>query len=103
VDLVDPDPDSQHWLTVCWMQGWSLPVFTKFDNPGSLAAPLAQGLTTAYLPAFNLLLLLCPAPLCCDWTMGSIPLIHSLSGRAAGGGTFFTVFRIRDILRRIRT
>jgi hypothetical protein len=62
------------------IQGWNLPVFTKFDNPGSLAPPLAQSLTTAYLPAFNLLLLLCPAPLCCDWTMGSIPLIHSLSG-----------------------
>ena len=28
------------------------------------------------------LLLVLPAPLCCDWTMGSIPLIHSLSGTA---------------------
>ena len=65
----------------CFAQGWSLPVFTKFDNPGSVAPPLGRALTTAYLPAFNLVLLACPASLCCDWTMGSIPIIHSLSGR----------------------
>jgi hypothetical protein len=66
------------------LQGSSLPVFTKFDNPGSLAPPLSQALTTAYLPAFNLLLLVWPSPLCCDWTMGSIPLIQTISGTHYG-------------------
>jgi len=60
------------------MQGASLPVFTKFDNPASLAETLPRYLTYSYLPCLNLWLLLCPSELCCDWTMGTIPLINSL-------------------------
>ena len=61
------------------LQGSSLPVFTKFDNPGSHAAALPKALTLTHLIYVNLGLLLCPSNLCCDWTMGSIPLIHSFS------------------------
>lgn len=61
------------WL----MQGASLPVFTRFDNPASHADTAAKLLTFTYLPCLNTWLLLCPAQLCCDWTMGSIPLLQS--------------------------
>ena len=61
------------------LQGSSLPVFTKFDNPGSHAPPLPKALTLTHLLYVNLGLLFCPSNLCCDWTMGSIPLINSLS------------------------
>jgi len=60
------------------MQGSSLPVFTKFDNPASLSQTIPRILTYLYLPCLNLWLLLCPSTLCCDWTMGSIPLLSSL-------------------------
>ena len=61
------------WL----MQGASLPVFTRFDNPASHADTVTKLLTFSYLPCFNTWLLLCPSQLCCDWTMGSIPLLQS--------------------------
>jgi len=61
------------------LQGSSLPVFTKFDNPASLAEALPKILTYAYLPCLNLWLLLCPSNLCCDWTMGTVPLLSSLA------------------------
>ena len=61
------------------LQGSSLPVFTKFDNPGSHATALPKALTLTHLLYVNLSLLFCPSNLCCDWTMGSIPLINSLS------------------------
>merc|ERR1719282_2265568 len=59
------------------MQGSSLPVFTKFDNPASHASTISRYLTYSYLPCLNIWLLLCPLQLCCDWTMGSIPLLQS--------------------------
>ena len=59
------------------MQGSSLPVFTKFDNPASHADTISRYLTYSYLPCLNVWLLLCPSQLCCDWTMGSIPLLQS--------------------------
>lgn len=61
------------------MQGSSLPVFTKFDNPASLAEPMTRILTYSYLPCLNLWLLLCPVTLCCDWTMNSVSLLTSIS------------------------
>ncbi|GFT58697.1 protein O-mannosyl-transferase TMTC3 [Nephila pilipes] len=56
-----------------------LPVFTKFDNPAAAAETPTRQLTFNYLIALNSWLLLCPADLCCDWTMGSVPLILSWS------------------------
>lgn len=61
------------------MQGSTLPVFTKFDNPASLADNTSKYLTYSFLPALNAWLLLCPSSLCCDWTMGTVPLVSSLS------------------------
>jgi len=61
------------------LQGASLPVFTKFDNPASHSEGLSKILTYSYLPCLNFWFLLCPTNLCCDWTMGSIPLLQSAS------------------------
>ena len=61
------------------VQGSSLPVFTRFDNPASQATGLTRHLTLSLLPCLNLGLLLCPARLCCDWTMASIPLLTSFA------------------------
>jgi tetratricopeptide (TPR) repeat protein len=66
-------------LRISMMQGSTLPVFTKFDNPASLAPASSKYLTYSYLPALNSWLLLCPSSLCCDWTMGTVPLVTSLS------------------------
>ena len=67
------------FLRIQVMQGASLPVFTKFDNPASVAALLPRYLTFCFLPCLNIWLLLCPSSLCCDWTMGSVPLLTSLA------------------------
>ncbi|CAL1282072.1 unnamed protein product [Larinioides sclopetarius] len=56
-----------------------LPVFTKFDNPAAASETPTRQLTFNYLIALNSWLLLCPSDLCCDWTMGSVPLVRSWS------------------------
>jgi len=59
------------------IMGSTLPVFTVFDNPASYSPSPTRQLTYAYLVAVNLGLLINPDSLCCDWTMGTIPLIQS--------------------------
>ena len=59
------------------IMGSQLPVFTRFDNPASVAPTPARQLTYHYLISVNLWLLLFPCNLCCDWTMGTIPLVES--------------------------
>lgn len=59
------------------IMGSQLPVFTRFDNPASVAPTPTRQLTYHYLIAVNLWLLLFPCNLCCDWTMGTIPLVES--------------------------
>ena len=72
-------------LRIQLLQGASLPVFTEFDNPASQAEGLSKALTFSLLPCLNLWLLLCPARLCCDWTMGSVPLLTSLTDPRTAG------------------
>ncbi|KPP61924.1 transmembrane and TPR repeat-containing protein 3-like [Scleropages formosus] len=55
-----------------------LPVFTRFDNPAAVSQTPARQLTFNYLLPVNAWLLLNPSELCCDWTMGTIPLVESL-------------------------
>uniref|UniRef100_A0A2K6MHU0 Transmembrane O-mannosyltransferase targeting cadherins 3 n=1 Tax=Rhinopithecus bieti TaxID=61621 RepID=A0A2K6MHU0_RHIBE len=55
-----------------------LPVFTRFDNPAAVSPTPTRQLTFNYLLPVNAWLLLNPSELCCDWTMGTIPLIESL-------------------------
>lgn len=59
------------------IMGSQLPVFTRFDNPASVAYTPSRQLTYHYLTSVNLWLLLFPSELCCDWTMGTIPLVES--------------------------
>ncbi|XP_045479364.1 protein O-mannosyl-transferase Tmtc3-like [Harmonia axyridis] len=69
--------------TVCLLlfrlqiMGSQLPVFTRFDNPASVAPTPTKQLTYNYLLSVNLWLLLFPCNLCCDWTMGTIPLVET--------------------------
>ena len=60
------------------IMGSKLPVFTRFDNPASVAPTPARQLSYAHLISVNLWLLLFPCDLCCDWTMGTIPLVESV-------------------------
>nr|XP_033808175.1 protein O-mannosyl-transferase TMTC3 [Geotrypetes seraphini]XP_033808176.1 protein O-mannosyl-transferase TMTC3 [Geotrypetes seraphini]XP_033808177.1 protein O-mannosyl-transferase TMTC3 [Geotrypetes seraphini] len=55
-----------------------LPVFTRFDNPAAVSPTPTRQLTFNYLLPINAWLLLNPSELCCDWTMGTIPLVESL-------------------------
>ncbi|CAG5957608.1 unnamed protein product [Menidia menidia] len=55
-----------------------LPVFTRFDNPAAVSPAPARQLTFNYLLPVNAWLLLNPSELCCDWTMGTIPLVESI-------------------------
>lgn len=55
-----------------------LPVFTRFDNPAAVSPTPSRQLTFNYLLPVNAWLLLFPSDLCCDWTMGTIPLIESV-------------------------
>jgi len=61
------------------VMGGQLPVFTRFDNPAAVADTPWSQLTFNYMLPLNAWLLLNPSWLCCDWTMGTIPLIESLS------------------------
>ncbi len=58
--------------------GHSLPVFTVFDNPASYQESPVKQMTYAYLVALNSWLLVSPAQLLCDWTMGTVPLVTSV-------------------------
>ncbi|XP_076332869.1 protein O-mannosyl-transferase Tmtc3-like isoform X2 [Tachypleus tridentatus] len=55
-----------------------LPQFNRFDNPASVSPTPTRQLTYNYLLSLNAWLLLYPCDLCCDWTMGSIPLVTTL-------------------------
>ncbi len=62
-----------------YVMGSTLPVFTSFDNPASYSEAPTKQLTWSYLVAINSWLLLAPSDLCCDWTMGTVPLIEGIS------------------------
>lgn len=70
--------------TVCLLlarlqiMGSQLPVFTRFDNPASVTHTPVRQFTYHYLISLNLWLLLFPCDLCCDWTMGTVPLVESI-------------------------
>ncbi|XP_064602710.1 protein O-mannosyl-transferase TMTC3-like [Liolophura sinensis] len=61
------------------VMGAQLPIFTRFDNPASVSPTPTRHLTFNYLLPVNMWLLLFPSDLCCDWTMGTIPLISSIT------------------------
>ncbi|XP_037088175.1 LOW QUALITY PROTEIN: protein O-mannosyl-transferase Tmtc3-like [Pollicipes pollicipes] len=60
------------------IMGAQLPVFTRFDNPASVAGSPSRQLTYNYLVGVNGGLLLLPHGLCCDWTMGTVPPVTSI-------------------------
>nr|XP_022287196.1 transmembrane and TPR repeat-containing protein 3-like isoform X2 [Crassostrea virginica] len=60
------------------VMGAQLPIFTRYDNPASMENTPARQLTFNYLLPINAWLLLFPSGLCCDWTMGTIPVISSI-------------------------
>ena len=76
--------------------GGGSPSFVDSDNPASFSPhPLTRFLTYSYLCAVNLWLLFCPSCLCFDWSMGSIPLVDTLSdlrNLATVGGASLVVF-----------
>jgi len=49
----------------------------RFDNPAAEADFPARHLTYNYLFSLNAWLLIFPLNLCCDWTMGTIPLVET--------------------------
>lgn len=53
----------------------------RFDNPASVSEWPTRYLTYNYLVSVNLWLLLFPCDLCCDWTMGTIPLVESVTDK----------------------
>uniref|UniRef100_A0A0P6DC12 dolichyl-phosphate-mannose--protein mannosyltransferase n=1 Tax=Daphnia magna TaxID=35525 RepID=A0A0P6DC12_9CRUS len=62
------------------LMGSKAPEFAPADNPSAdCPSRLTRTLTFLYLPAFNLWLLIQPTVLSFDWSMESIPLIHSLA------------------------
>ncbi|KAK1888509.1 Protein O-mannosyl-transferase TMTC3, partial [Dissostichus eleginoides] len=55
-----------------------LQTLLKFDNPAAVSVIPTRQLTFNYLLPLNAWLLLNPSELCCDWTMGTIPLVESV-------------------------
>jgi len=53
--------------------------YYRFDNPASVSDWPARQLTYNYLVSVNVWLMIFPCDLCCDWTMGTIPLVESTS------------------------
>lgn len=63
---------------------------SRFDNPAAVSPSPVRQLTFNYLLPVNAWLLLNPSELCCDWTMGTIPLVESiLDVRNIATVTFF--------------
>ncbi|XP_017000704.2 protein O-mannosyl-transferase Tmtc3 [Drosophila takahashii] len=62
-----------------YVMGSQLPIFTRFDNPASAADAPERQLTYGYLIYLNCWLLLCPSLLCCDWTMGTVPMLQGFA------------------------
>ncbi|XP_038636329.1 protein O-mannosyl-transferase TMTC3 [Scyliorhinus canicula] len=72
-----------------------LPVFTRFDNPAAVSLSPVRQLTFNYLLPLNGWLLLNPSELCCDWTMGTIPLVESvLDIRNLATVTFYSLIAL---------
>ena len=62
------------------MNSGSQPIFKPEELRAAFHADRqTRILSFAYIHAFNAWLLLCPYSLCCDWSLGSIPLVHSLA------------------------
>eukprot|EP00057_Strongylocentrotus_purpuratus_P029584 XP_011684058.1 PREDICTED: transmembrane and TPR repeat-containing protein 3-like [Strongylocentrotus purpuratus] len=61
------------------IMGAKLPSFPKYSNPAALFPFPTRHLTHLYLLPVNAWLLLYPSALICDWSMGTIPLVTSLS------------------------
>ena len=61
------------------IMGAQLPIFTNFDNPAASLSGLPRILTFNFMLPLNSWLLICPSWLCCDWTMGTIPIIEGLN------------------------
>ena len=60
--------------------GQGSPKFVESDNPASFSNFTQTKLFTySYVNAYNVWLLLNPYPLCHDWSMGSIPLVETIS------------------------
>ena len=60
--------------------GQGSPKFVESDNPASFSnSTQTKLLTYSYVNAYNVWLLLNPYPLCHDWSMGSIPLVETVT------------------------
>jgi len=65
------------WQRLVVQQG-SAPAFTAHNNPAAFAEDTATRYRTYWhYYSLNLHLLLWPYPLCCDWSMGAVPLVVS--------------------------
>ncbi|GIY10770.1 protein O-mannosyl-transferase TMTC3 [Caerostris darwini] len=70
-------------------------LYFRFDNPASAESWPTRHLTHNYLISLNAWLLLFPSDLCCDWTMGTVPLVTSFSDpRLFPAVLFYTVICI---------
>ncbi|CAH1245593.1 TMTC4, partial [Branchiostoma lanceolatum] len=62
-----------------WVMGSTPPAFQPVDNPAAFSKDLAtRVLTHNYVYAINAWLLFFPWWLCFDWSMGCVPLLHSV-------------------------
>ncbi|XP_019639051.1 PREDICTED: transmembrane and TPR repeat-containing protein 4-like [Branchiostoma belcheri] len=62
-----------------WVMGSTPPAFQPVDNPAAFAKELTtRVLTHNYIYALNAWLLFFPWWLCFDWSMGCVPLLHSV-------------------------
>lgn len=59
------------------LNGARPPAFDRVENPASISPWPIRQLTYNYLVAINAWLLVFPCDLCCDWTMGTVPLVTS--------------------------
>jgi hypothetical protein len=63
-----------------YLIGRGTPTFADSDNPAAFSPHWkTRFLTYSYLCALNVWLLLMPSQLCHDWSMGSIPLVESVT------------------------
>lgn len=82
------------------IMGSTVPVFQRVDNPASFAPSwLTRALTYNYIYSIHALLLILPHWLCFDWSMGCIPLIHTIYDPRNMASAVFWILLISACLR----
>ena len=87
-------------LTRLKFLGGFVPEFSEADNPGAYnPSSLTRALTLNYYNFRNMWVMIYPKILCCDWAMGSIPVVETLDDSRNIGTIVMHIVLISILIR----